>query len=213
MAQDGLSRAMFGKEKVTSIQSFYDLVDKNMAGEEVGMTSFKGQVLLLVNVASQWGLTKQNYTEFSKIADEYSDRGLKILAFPCNQFGGQEPVSVQPDWYALEEVVTDHVSHLSNLNFHPKGTHEEILSFVDKFEVRDKLTWFEKGDVNGGKCRQVWSFLKRELPNSDGTVDIRWNFAKFLVDHEGKAYKRFSPQASPFTMKEDIEELLKKAEL
>jgi len=129
-------------------------------------------------------LTKQNYTEFSKIADEYSDRGLKILAFPCNQFGGQEP-----------------------------GTHEEILSFVDKFEVRDKLTWFEKGDVNGARTREVWSFLKRELPNSDGTVDIRWNFAKFLVDHEGKAYKRFSPQASPFTMKEDIEELLKKAEL
>ena len=53
MAQDGISRVMFGKEKVTSVQSFYDLVDKNMAGEEVSMTSFKGQVLLLVNVASQ----------------------------------------------------------------------------------------------------------------------------------------------------------------
>ena len=52
MAQDGICRAMFGKEKVTSVQRFYDLVDKNMAGEEVSMASFKGQVLLLVNVAS-----------------------------------------------------------------------------------------------------------------------------------------------------------------
>ena len=93
MAQDLLSRAMYGKEKVTSALNFYDLVDKNMAGEEVSMSSFKGQVLLLVNVASKWGLTNQNYTEFSQIADEYNDRGLKILAFPCNQFGGQEPVS------------------------------------------------------------------------------------------------------------------------
>ena len=93
--QDGVARAMFGKEKVTSVQNFYDLVDKNMAGEQVSMSSFKGEVLLLVNVASKWGLTKQNYTEFSQIADEYSDRGLKILAFPCNQFGGQEPVSIK----------------------------------------------------------------------------------------------------------------------
>ena len=67
--------------------------------------------------------------------------------------------------------------------------------------------------MNGAGTREVFSFLKRELPNSDGTVDIRWNFAKFLVDHEGKPYKRFSPKASPFTMKEDIEELLKKADL
>ena len=53
MAQDLLSRAMYGKEKVTSALNFYDLVDKNMAGEEVSMSSFKGQVLLLVNVASK----------------------------------------------------------------------------------------------------------------------------------------------------------------
>ena len=94
-----------------------------------------------------------------------------------------------------------------------KGTHEEILSFVDRFDVREKLIWFEKGDVNGGNSREVFSFLKRELPNSDGTVDVRWNFAKFLVDHEGKQYKRFGPQCSPFAMKEDIEKLLKKAKL
>lgn len=126
-------------------------------------------------------MTKQNYTEFSQIADEYSDRGLKILAFPCNQFGGQEP-----------------------------GTHEEILTFVDRFDVREKLTWFEKGDVNGTETREVFSFLKRELPNSTGTSDILWNFAKFLVDHEGKPYKRYGSKCPPFAMKEDIEELLQK---
>ena len=159
-------------------------------------------------------MTAKNYDQLAKLHAKYAEsKGLRMLLFPCNQFGGQEPVSVKSDMLYREEVGTDHVSHLSNLNCHPKGTHEEILSFVDKFEVRDKLTLFEKGNVNGGKSREVFSFLKRELPNSDGTVDIRWNFAKFLVDHEGKPYKRFSPKASPFTMKEDIEELLKKADL
>lgn len=115
--------------------------------------------------------------------DEYGKRGLKVLAFPCNQFGGQEP-----------------------------GTHEEILKFVDTFFPHDKFTWFQKGDVNGKKTREIYSFLKRELPNSDGTSDIRWNFAKFLVDHEGTPYKRFGPKTPPLSMKDDIETLLKKKE-
>lgn len=115
--------------------------------------------------------------------EEYGERGFKVLAFPCNQFGKQEP-----------------------------GSHEEILKFVDGFFPHDKVTWFKKGHVNGGKTREVYSFLKRELPNEDGTSDVRWNFAKFLVDHEGKPYKRYGPPTPPFDLKEDIEYLLKKKE-
>lgn len=74
--------------------SFYDLVDKDMHGNEVKMESFKGNVLCVVNVASKWGLTKSNYVQFSKLHDTYETQGLKILAFPCNQFGAQEPVGV-----------------------------------------------------------------------------------------------------------------------
>lgn len=129
-------------------------------------------------------MTSKNYTELSQLIDEYGDRGLKVLAFPCNQFGGQEP-----------------------------GTHEEILKFVDRYLPHEKINWFHKGEVNGGNTREIYSFLKRELPNSDGTVDIRWNFAKFLVDHEGKPYKRFGPKTPPLAMKDDIEDLLKKKEM
>ena len=128
-------------------------------------------------------MTKQNYTELSALADELGPKGLKILAFPCNQFGRQEP-----------------------------GTHEEILKFVEKFDCRDKLTFFEKGHVNGSDTREVFGFLKKALPSSDGTTDIRWNFAKFLIDHTGQPYKRYSPKQSPFEMKTDIEELLEKLE-
>ena len=94
-----------------------------------------------------------------------------------------------------------------------QGTPEEILDFVEsKFGAKDKFTWFEKGHVNGASTREVYSYLKSKLPAEDGTTDIRWNFAKFLVDHEGTPFKRYSPKTSPNDMVPDIEELLKKKE-
>lgn len=106
------------------------------------------------------------------------------MAFPCNQFGSQEP-----------------------------GTHEQILNFVEeKFNAKDKFAWFAKGHVNGKNTREVYSFLKSRLPAEDGTTDIRWNFAKFLVDHEGKPFKRYGPKTEPKDLVPDIEELLKRKE-
>lgn len=182
--QDTGTNLLFGKESGTDKSKFYDLVDRDMDGNDVKMDKFKGNVLCIVNVASKWGLTKSNYVQFSKLYDEYNARGLKILAFPCNQFGGQEP-----------------------------GTNAEILEFVEsKFGAKDKFTWFEKGHVNGKDTREVYSFLKQKLPAEDETTDIRWNFAKFLVDADGTAFKRFGPKTNPEDMVADIEELLKKKE-
>jgi len=92
--QDAATKFMFGSDTGTSKNAFYDLVDHDMKGNEVKMDKFKGDVLCIVNVASKWGLTKTNYVQFSELADKYSLRGFRILAFPCNQFGGQEPVSL-----------------------------------------------------------------------------------------------------------------------
>ena len=83
---------------------------------------------------------------------------------------------------------------------------------MDGFFPHEKLTWFEKADVNGKGTREVYSFLKRELKASDGSSDIAWNFVKFLVDHEGKPYKRSGSKKPPLNMKEDVEFLLKKKE-
>jgi len=155
--------------------SFFDIVEKDMSGNDYKMSDLKGDVLLVTNVASKWGLTGKNYAQLSKLVDEYQDSGLKVLTFPCNQFGAQEP-----------------------------GSNEEILKFVeDKFKASKKFIWFEKGDVNGDNTRPAFSFLKKEE-----TDDIDWNFAKFLVDHEGKTYKRYGPKEAPNSMKDDIEKLL-----
>jgi len=118
--------------------------------------------------------------------DEYGSRGFKVLAFPCNQFGAQEP-----------------------------GTHDEIIEFVKQYDpdMPEKLFFFEKADVNGANTREVFSFLKKNFPDVDGTTDVRWNFQKFLVGHDGTPQKRAELGAAPFDMREDIEALLKKKEL
>jgi hypothetical protein len=110
--QDATTRAIFGRETVTMKGSFYDIVDVDMAGNKVPMSSFKNDVLLVVNVASKCGLTDRNYSQLSKLAEEYGPRGLKILAFPCNQFMGQEPVRIQfimcaSIFYIIEQFLMD----------------------------------------------------------------------------------------------------------
>ena len=162
-----------------------------------------------------------NYVQFSKLYDLYSSRGFKILAFPCNQFGAQEPVRFMLTNFAR-------LTHLNmtwhRLTYSPpctisfgvgdtQGTKEQILEFVEsKFGAKDKFTWFEKGHVNGAKTRELYSFLKGKLPSDDGTADIRWNFAKFLIDHEGTPFKRYGPKTNPEDLGSDIEQLLKKME-
>lgn len=128
-------------------------------------------------------MTKRDYTQLVGLVNEYGARGFKVLAFPCNQFGSQEP-----------------------------GTHDEILKFVEQFDAREKLTFFEKGDVNGKNARPVFTFLKEKLPFSDGSTNIQWNFGKFLVDHEGNPSERFGSKTPPDEMKSSLEALLKKKE-
>ena len=91
--QDLSTSTFHGNEKPSEETSFYDLTDKDMDGNQVNMSDFKGHVLCVVNVASKWGFTNVSYTEFAQLVDEYGSRGFKVLAFPCNQFMSQEPVS------------------------------------------------------------------------------------------------------------------------
>ncbi|KAF2297814.1 hypothetical protein GH714_003601 [Hevea brasiliensis] len=74
-------------------ESVYDFTIKDANGNDVDLSIFKGKVLLIVNVASKCGLTNSNYTELNQLYEKYKDQGLEILAFPCNQFGEQEPGS------------------------------------------------------------------------------------------------------------------------
>ncbi len=101
---------------------------KDIDGKTVNLSSYNGKVLLIVNVASYCGFTKQ-YAGLEEIYKKYKDKGFEILAFPCNQFGSQEP-----------------------------GTNEEIKNFCSsKFDVTFRL--FDKIDVNGKNKSPLYSIL------------------------------------------------------
>ncbi|XP_018494176.1 uncharacterized protein LOC100907074 [Galendromus occidentalis] len=115
----------------TMAKTIYDFVVKNIKGEDVSLKKYEGDVCLIVNVASKCGLTGQ-YAGLQKLYDDYKAEGFKVLGFPCNQFGGQEP-----------------------------GSEEEIKSFCSlKYNVTFDM--FKKIDVNGENAAPLYKFLKSE---------------------------------------------------
>jgi glutathione peroxidase len=92
---------------VESVKSIYELKDCDIQGNEIAFDKYKGKVLLIVNVSSNCGLTPKNYPELTVLDEKYRDQGLEILAFPCNQFGSEEP-----------------------------GTNEDIIEFVKQFNAQ-----------------------------------------------------------------------------
>lgn len=110
--------------------SIYDFTVKDIHGKDVSLSTYKGKVLLIVNVASECGLTKKNYQELNILYKKYKDQGFEILAFPCNQFGWQEP-----------------------------GSNEEINEVVcSAFKAEFPL--FQKIEVNGKNAAPLYKFLK-----------------------------------------------------
>jgi glutathione peroxidase len=186
---------------VEQTSGIYDITVKDINGNDVSLANYKGKVLLIVNVASKCGLTPQ-YEGLEALYQKYKDQGLEILAFPCNQFLGQEP-----------------------------GTNEEIQSFCSlKYNVTFPL--FDKIDVNGEAESPLYTYLKKQAPFKgypEGTEEfatmldeihqktgtgfdqgdaIRWNFGKFLVSKDGKTILRFEPMVTPDMMEESIQALL-----
>lgn len=146
-------------------------------GEEVTLADHAGEVLLIVNTASRCGFTPQ-YADLEALQRDYKDRGFSVLAFPCNQFGGQEP-----------------------------GDAAEIANFCSlTYDVTFPV--YAKVDVNGADAAPLFEHLKREAPGLLGSKAIKWNFTKFLVDRAGKVVDRYAPTTSPKDIAGDIEKLL-----
>ena len=145
-------------------------------GSALDLASVEGP-MLIVNVASKCGFTPQ-YAGLEALHREYGDKGLTILGFPCNQFGGQEP-----------------------------GDATEIASFCSlTYDVTFPV--LAKVEVNGDGADPLYKHLKKEKPGLLGSQAIKWNFTKFLVDRDGKVVARYAPTDKPETLKPAIEKLL-----
>ena len=159
------------------MKSIYDYKVDDSQKNPVSLSDYKGKTLLIVNVASRCGLTPQ-YKGLQELYSKYSDKDFEILAFPCNQFGAQEP-----------------------------GSNEEIKEFCDiNFNVSFKI--FDKINVNGSSASPLFKYLKNEAKGVMGSEAIKWNFTKFLIDNNGSVIKRYSPQTTPDKIDKDLSKIL-----
>ena len=178
--------------------NIYDFSVKTQDGGEVSLSAYKGKVILVVNTATGCGFTPQ-YDELQDIYDEFKDKGLEILDFPCNQFGRQTP-----------------------------GDDEEIHSFcTGRYGIT--FPQFSKVDVNGENAIPLFKWLtentkfegfgmspmgimlsgvvKKMDKDYKNNGNIKWNFTKFLIDRNGEIVARFEPTDMK-KLKEKIEEFL-----
>jgi glutathione peroxidase len=146
-------------------------------GTRLSLADKAGKVLLVVNTASRCGFTPQ-YGGLEGLWQQYGARGFEVLAFPCNQFGNQEPAA-----------------------------DAEIATFCDiHFGLSFPL--MSKVDVNGPGAAPLFDWLKSEAPGVMGTRRIKWNFTKFLIDRDGKVVRRYGPTVKPGKIACHIEALL-----
>ncbi|KAK7201200.1 type II (glutathione peroxidase-like) tryparedoxin peroxidase [Novymonas esmeraldas] len=154
--------------------SIYDFQVNGGDHKPYDLAQHKGHPLLIYNVASQCGYTKSGYETATALYDKYKDRGFTVLAFPCNQFGGQEP-----------------------------GSEAEIKEFAcTRFKADFPI--LEKIDVNGDKEHPLYHYLKNACKDENGVTDVRWNFTSFLVDKEGHPVHRFHSKATTEQVEEKV---------
>ena len=159
------------------LESVYPYNATLNSGEDISLEQYRGKVLLIVNTASKCGFTPQ-YEGLQALQNTYTEQGFTILAFPCDQFGHQEP-----------------------------GSDQEIQQFCSlNYSVNFPL--FKKIEVNGEQALPLYAFLKQQAPGILGSKNIKWNFTKFLVNKQGQVVKRYGPITKPEKIAEDIESLL-----
>jgi glutathione peroxidase len=147
-------------------QSVFEFEAIAIDGTAQSLSLFRGRVLLIVNVASQCGFTPQ-YQALEALYRRHRARGLEVLGFPCNQFGGQEP-----------------------------GTADEISAFCrESYDVTFPL--FATIEVNGTGAHPLYRFLKARRKGLLGSEAIKWNFTKFLVGRDGQPVARFGSRITP----------------
>ncbi len=139
---------------------------KSIDGEEVDLAKYAGKVIVIVNVASRCGMTPQ-YEDLQKLHEDYGDKGVVVLGFPCNQFGSQEP-----------------------------GSEADIKTFCStKYGVTFDM--FSKIDVKGDQASDLYKHLTEQDVKPQGSGPVKWNFEKFVLDQSGNVIARFGSRVKP----------------
>jgi len=194
----GLMSLGVAAQNEKAMASIYDFTTLNNKGKEVNFKDYEGKVLLIVNTASKCGFTPQ-YDGLEALYQQYKDKGLVVIGFPCDQFAGQEP-----------------------------GSNEQIEEFC-RLNHGVTFPLMAKTDVNGANAEPIFEFLKAQAPTEqyeglkakathkllkglsksvEKDSDILWNFTKFLVSRDGTIVKRYAPVVEPKDFAKDVEAML-----
>ena len=157
--------------------SIYDFEALSIEGTPAALASQRGKVMLIVNTASACGFTPQ-FEGLEALWKTYADKGLVVLGFPSNEFGGQDP-----------------------------GSDGEIASFC-QLNYGVSFPMMSKVKVNGSQAHPLWQWLTKEAPGLLGSKAVKWNFTKFLVGRDGRVIKRYAPTDKPESITRDIEAAL-----
>lgn len=155
----------------TTTKTLYDFKAKTIEGADFDFSKLKGKKVLLVNVASECGLTPQ-YKQLQELYDTYGKDGkFMIIGFPANDFGSQEP-----------------------------GTNKEIQTFCTKnygvtFQMMEKIS------VKGENIHPLFKWLTSKSENGLEDAPVQWNFQKFMIDENGRYIGHVAPQDSPLSDK------------
>ena len=188
--------AMMSVLTMTAQSSVYDFTVKDDAGKDVSLAEYKGKVLLIVNTATRCGFTPQ-YKELEALYEKYQAEGFEILDFPCNQFGEQAPGTIEE------------IHQFCTANF------DIQFPQFDKIEVNGAnehplYTWlkaqqcFGGFDINDQRGKMMDGMLRKQDAEYDKKADIKWNFTKFLVSHDGRVVKRYEPTDKISDIEADI---------
>lgn len=176
--------------------TIYDYAVTDADGATTSLEGYSGHVVLVVNVASECGFTPQ-YEGLEALYREQHSRGLEILAFPCNQFGGQEPGS--------DAEIQEFCTATYGVTFPVFGKIDVNGPDADPLYVY--LRSAAPGDF-GPDAGPLYDHIQASRPEAIGTDEVKWNFTKFLVDRDGEVVRRFESTTTPEEIKAETAALL-----
>ena len=175
--------------------SIYDFTIRARGGSDVSMSEYKGKVLLIVNTATGCGFTPQ-YEDLQKIYDEFKDKGLEILDFPCNQFKEQAP--------GTDDEIHEFCKGRFGITF-PQFSKVDVVGGNQEplFKYLSENTTFE-GLGHSPKGLAVAALAKSMDKDYKNNGNIKWNFTKFLISRDGEIIGRFEPTADMKKVREAV---------
>lgn len=165
--------------------TLYDIPLARLDGAPATLAEHRGQVLLVVNVASKCGLTPQ-YTALESLYQQYRPRGLQVLGFPCNDFAGQEPGSEAEIQAFCECQYSVHFPLYEKVRINSQPRHPLYAHLIAAQP---------KALPSGSE--QLLSTLRQHGLLPKGETDVTWNFEKFLIGRDGHVLGRFAPDVAP----------------